>query len=115
MRQLSKMDVQTFAAVVDTGSNVKDVHFVKNLSSFCLCVGSEADGISDEVRMSCMHQITIPMDADVDSLSITVATGILLDALASRQTIPRPAHVTPVAVAVGAALMAGLLLMRRNR
>ena len=44
----------------------------------CLVVGSEGEGIAWEHLAMCDKQIAIPMLGDLDSLNVSVATGILL-------------------------------------
>ena len=41
-------------------------------------MGSEGDGISQLVRKNCDMIVSIPMNGHIDSLNVSVATGILL-------------------------------------
>lgn len=43
-----------------------------------IVMGSEGDGISQLVRKKCDHITSIPMRGHIDSLNVSVATGILL-------------------------------------
>ncbi len=43
-----------------------------------IVMGSEGNGISQLVRKNCDHIISIPMRGHIDSLNVSVATGILL-------------------------------------
>ena len=43
-----------------------------------IVMGSEGDGISNLVRKNCDHIVSIPMQGHIDSLNVSVATGILL-------------------------------------
>ena len=43
-----------------------------------IVMGSEGDGISQLVRKSCDHIVSIPMHGHIDSLNVSVAAGILL-------------------------------------
>lgn len=43
-----------------------------------IVMGSEGDGISRLVRENCDHVISIPMTGHIDSLNVSVATGIVL-------------------------------------
>jgi tRNA G18 (ribose-2'-O)-methylase SpoU len=54
--------------------------------AWCCVVGNEAKGISEPVRIACSHSIRIEMEADVDSLSVPIATGILLHGLKERES-----------------------------
>lgn len=46
--------------------------------TFCLCIGSEARGLSDETRARANHTVKIPMDARTESLNAAVSAGILM-------------------------------------
>lgn len=46
--------------------------------SFCLCVGNEGNGISDSLLKSASKTIAIPMNSGVESLNVSVATGVTL-------------------------------------
>jgi len=54
-------------------------------SSWCCVMGNEANGISKPVVDACQHTIRIEMEPGVDSLSVPVATGILLNGLRERE------------------------------
>lgn len=43
-----------------------------------IVMGSEGDGISNLVRKKCDYIVSIPMQGHIDSLNVSVATGILL-------------------------------------
>lgn len=45
---------------------------------FCLCIGSEGNGISDAVRDRCGVTVRIPMGAHTESLNAAVSAGILM-------------------------------------
>ena len=45
---------------------------------FCLCMGNEANGLSDEVRALTKNYISIPMQSGVESLNVGVAYGIII-------------------------------------
>jgi tRNA G18 (ribose-2'-O)-methylase SpoU len=48
-------------------------------------MGNEAVGISRQVAEACSHTIRIDMVRGVDSLSVPLATGILLHGLKERE------------------------------
>lgn len=48
---------------------------------FCLCLGNEGRGLSDEVLSLCEKTISIPMKNAVESLNVGVAAGIAVYAL----------------------------------
>lgn len=57
------------------GEAVYDTRFVRRTA---IVMGSEGDGISRLVRESCDHIVSIPMTGHIDSLNVSVATGIML-------------------------------------
>lgn len=54
--------------------------FPSLMSPTVLVVGNEVKGISPEVRAVCDYQLTIPGTGKVESLNVSVATGILVSA-----------------------------------
>jgi tRNA G18 (ribose-2'-O)-methylase SpoU len=52
---------------------------------WCCVLGNEGTGISAQVRDVCRRHVRINMDSGVDSLSLPVATGILLNGLLERE------------------------------
>ena len=47
-------------------------------SGFCLCVGNEGNGISQNLKSVASHKISIPMQGELESLNVAVATGVAL-------------------------------------
>jgi tRNA G18 (ribose-2'-O)-methylase SpoU len=47
-------------------------------SDVCIVVGSEGDGLRDEVLGACDQHVAIPMQQGVDSLNVTSATSVFL-------------------------------------
>ena len=45
---------------------------------FAVAVGSEANGLSDEVRARATHTVSIPMQAETESLNAAVSAGIMM-------------------------------------
>ena len=43
-----------------------------------IVMGSEEDGISDDIIRQCDHLIQIPMQGKINSLNVSVATGVVL-------------------------------------
>ena len=58
-----------------TGQNIFEY---KTPEKFCLCVGNEGNGISDNLIKSATDVISIPMHKGVESLNVAVATGVTL-------------------------------------
>ena len=52
---------------------------------FCLCIGSEAHGLSEEVRGAANYTVKIPMDKRTESLNAAVSAGILMYTLTSNK------------------------------
>lgn len=55
-----------------------------------IVMGSEGDGISRLVRESCDYIVSIPMSGHIDSLNVSVATGILLYEVRRQQAVRAP-------------------------
>ena len=45
---------------------------------FCLVVGNEANGVTEEVRAACAHTVRVPMRPACESLNAGVSAGILM-------------------------------------
>ena len=42
-----------------------------------IVIGNEGSGVSESVKKKCDFLVSIPMFGDIDSLNVSVATGIL--------------------------------------
>lgn len=73
----------TLIAADLTGENISAIQTVvkKSNGKYGLALGNEGNGLSDAVKKSCSHFVTIPMCAGVESLNVAVAGGILMHAL----------------------------------
>ena len=60
-----------------SGENIQDTK-IDPLKPIALVVGSEHDGISDDVLKISDNIVSIPMKGEVSSLNVSVATGITL-------------------------------------
>ena len=79
-----RFNIQKYAAVVDDESSfLQDVKAVSE--DWCCVMGNEGTGISAEVIAECDKKIKINISKDVDSLSVGIATGILLNGLKERE------------------------------
>ncbi len=45
---------------------------------FCLCIGSEGSGLSDDVKKRADFTVAIPMEGSVESLNAAVSAGVLM-------------------------------------
>ena len=64
-----------FACADMDGTKMYDVSLKGNI---CIVVGNEGKGVSRLVKEKCDYVIKIPMKGRIDSLNVSVATGILL-------------------------------------
>ncbi len=55
-----------------------DMYNVFPPPKFCLCIGSEGKGISDNILKSAEYKVSIPMDKSCESLNAAVSAGILM-------------------------------------
>lgn len=51
---------------------------------FCLCIGNEANGLSDSTRLQASYFVKIPMRGSAESLNAAVSSGILMYLLNSK-------------------------------
>ena len=66
------------ATVIDAdAAPLRDVR-VTHGGKHAILVGSEGDGLSDDLVARCDDKVRIPMHADTDSLNVAVAAGIVL-------------------------------------
>lgn len=66
-------------AVYGAVMNGDNVHQIKPATDAVLVIGSEGQGISDEVLNTLQHRISIPRFGKAESLNAAIAGGILLD------------------------------------
>lgn len=50
----------------------------KPKNNFCIAVGNEANGLSNEVKQKADYTLTIPMNENSESLNVAVATSIMM-------------------------------------
>lgn len=60
----------------------EDVFSFSPPSRFCLVIGNEGKGVSEEVRAVCAQTVCIPMRSSCESLNAAVSAGILMYELA---------------------------------
>lgn len=66
--------------------NRRDYRNVDYREPVCLVLGSEADGVCDEVREACRGVIYIPMAGDWDCLNVASSAAVLLAEVARQRT-----------------------------
>ncbi len=64
----------------------ENVFSYKTDANFCLCVGNEANGLSDRVRNLTKKFVSIPMQNGIESLNVGVAYGIIIYNLTNNKT-----------------------------
>ena len=83
----STSPVISYAAVIDPDADfiLEDMSRGDVPNKWALVMGNEGNGISKQVAASCSKRIRIKMVNGVDSLSVPIATGILLHGLQERE------------------------------
>ncbi len=71
-----KNEMKVFVTDVDGGVEVKDAF--KNEEDFCVVLGSESHGVSDDVKGIADEIINIKSSSEMESLNVAVSTGIIL-------------------------------------
>lgn len=85
-RLQEELGVVAYAAVIANSNCVLEHMSQGEVSAaWCCVIGNEGTGISERVIEACTKRIKIGMDEGVDSLSVPVATGILLHGLKERE------------------------------
>lgn len=56
----------------------ESVYEIKMPSKYCLVIGNEARGVSEEIRKLSKISVSIPMENDMESLNAGVSAGILM-------------------------------------
>jgi tRNA G18 (ribose-2'-O)-methylase SpoU len=75
-RQLHEAEFETIATVLDSGAEaLRECRFGDRRALF---LGTEDPGLSTEITAACRRRVTLPMSADVDSLNVAVAAGIVM-------------------------------------
>ncbi len=73
--ELIKKEMKVYAADMGGSENVANL---KKLDKSCLVFGSEAHGISDEIKKISDGSVGIKINKKIESLNVAIATGILL-------------------------------------
>ena len=58
--------------------NGEDIFTFQQPETFCLCIGNEGNGLSEETRAAANFTVGIPMDGRVESLNAAVSASILM-------------------------------------
>lgn len=83
----NELGVESYAAVIDTDSELilEKVAPGDITGAWCCVMGNEGNGVSKQVVKACSKRIRIDMVDGVDSLSVPIATGILLHGLRQKE------------------------------
>ena len=73
-----------FACADMDGVDIRKLDLKGNI---CLVVGSEGNGVSRLVKEKCDFVAKIPMKGAINSLNVSVATGILLNEISTKRTL----------------------------
>ena len=84
IRKLRTKGIISYAAVIDADLLLEDLNKGDIAKSWCCVLGNEATGITKEVVDECSHRLKIGMVDGVDSLSVSVAAGIVLHGLVEK-------------------------------
>ena len=75
--ELKKKEIPIYGTKVDYGKDIRDLK-EKDKKKYCLIMGNEGNGVSEEVLDKCDAYFYIDMNENVESLNVGVATSILL-------------------------------------
>lgn len=85
IKQLQEQGVWVMGAVGEATKSVYDIDFTSNIA---LVLGSEGDGLRRLTKERCDELFSIPMTGTVESLNVSVATGIcVFEVLRQRQSL----------------------------
>ena len=84
IRKFREKGIVSYAAVIDADLLLENLNKGDVAKSWCCVLGNEANGITLEVLGECSHRLRIGMTEGVDSLSVSVAAGILLHGLVEK-------------------------------
>ena len=84
---VSPVRIKSYAAVIDRDADLilEEIRRGDISYSWCCVMGNESNGISQPVLQACTHRLRINMVTGVDSLSVSIAAGILLHGLRERE------------------------------
>lgn len=71
--------------IISTDMNGENIFTFTPPEKFCLCIGSEGNGISDTVMSESAHTVKIPMRSTCESLNAGVSAGIAMYALQQKK------------------------------
>ncbi len=72
---IGKIKTDVYATVLSDAETYYNVDLSKG---FCLVMGNEANGLSEDILKKLSKRITIPMEKNTESLNLAVSTSVLL-------------------------------------
>ncbi|WP_188568287.1 23S rRNA (guanosine(2251)-2'-O)-methyltransferase RlmB [Undibacterium terreum] len=88
LRELKERDILLVGTTDEVEKNIYDVDFT-GVGGSALVMGSEGEGMRRLTRETCDLLVSVPMFGSVESLNVSVASGVCLYE-ARRQRLPRP-------------------------
>lgn len=83
LRDMQKQGVWIYGLAGETDASIYDIDLTGNVA---LVLGGEGDGLRRLTRENCDALVKIPMPGEMESLNVSVATGIaLFEAVRQRQ------------------------------
>lgn len=73
-----------FSQIYATAMKGKNINDINNTQNILIVMGSESHGVSTEIFNLCTEKITIPSYGYAESLNVSVASGIILHQIISR-------------------------------
>ena len=77
IRKLKEKSIPIYGTSVENGMIIKDLG-QEEKQEYCLIMGNEGNGLSQEILNECDKRLYIPMNSKVESLNVGVACSIIL-------------------------------------
>ena len=77
IQELKNKEIPVYGTRVDYGKNIRDFK-EKDKKKYCLIMGNEGNGVSEEILDMCDSYLYIDMNEKVESLNVGVAASILM-------------------------------------
>lgn len=82
IKTLKEANVWVVGTDLESRDTLEDIHVDLDL---CVVFGSEGSGMSRLVKQNCDYLVKIPMQGNVNSLNISVSTGVVLHDISKRR------------------------------
>ncbi len=84
MKYLNNSGFQVFATDLDTDYYISDIDFTQPCA---VILGDEGEGVSDAALKQCDKKFKIPQVGEIDSLNVSVASGVILYEILKQRTV----------------------------